>query len=178
MAPTLRPGVNKLSFQKVIFDSVLGQNLAPFASRYTDYYMTNSQVRSRSVSRQVIQPDIIFTMADIQPFANDYIPSTLSRTTTAGWVNNSALNSGSAINPTFGARGGPGVIPPTVQIVLNAMWPFALNQNPGFSSEGTQYGRSIYGSFDGSTNAPVVYPIFAGFTVDTLRQLTVRQPGQ
>ena len=178
VAPALRPGVNKLSFQKVIFDSVLGQTFAPFASRYTDYYTTNSQVRSRSVSRQILQPDIIFTVADILPFVNGYIPATLSRTTTAGWVNNSALNSGSILVPAFGAQGGPGVIPPTVQIVLNSMWPFAINQNPGFSSEGTQYGRSIYGSFDGSTNAPVVYPIFGGFTVDTLRQLTVRQPGQ
>jgi hypothetical protein len=178
--PAIRPGVDKVRFQRVSYDSVIGQNFNPFLSRYTDYYITNSTLRSRTVGRLVTQPDLLFVAKDLGVDAAG-IPFRVERTTTASWTNNAALNghdTGIGV-PGGGAspdRGGPGVINPSVTIAFSDAYPYWQNLNPGFVSEGTAFTPIVWGSFDGTTNAPVVYPVFGGIPLNLLRQLAVQNP--
>jgi len=70
--------------------------------------------------------------------------------------------------------GGPGVIQPPVDILFTDQLPFFLDSTPGgFGFFGTLF----WGSFDGSTNEPVVYPFYGGFTIQDLRAIAVGSVG-
>lgn len=163
----LRGGLNKLQFQKVHFDSVLGSGFTSFNQIYRDYAVTtNSRVASQLVSRPVTQPDIVFTVNDIHP-------GIAERTTTAGWIDNSSLNGVNLI-------GGPGVITPQVVISFNYQEPVLRNVTPFFITEPTigDSNSRIFGllgptwaSFDGSTNAPVIYPAYLNYSIEYLRTI-------
>ena len=166
--------MNKLQFQKVYFDSVLNTGFTSFNQTYRDYVAaTNSKVVSQMVSRPVIQPDIVFTVDDI-------LPAIASRTTTAGWIDNSAINGISIL-------GGPGVIPPQVVITFNYQVPVLRNQTPFFINEPTiddPVSRFLgligpaWASFDGSTNAPIIYPAYLNYNIEFLRSIAGEAPSQ
>jgi len=80
----------------------------------------------------------------------------LTRSGTTNWANDAGLNGDDS-----GA--GPGVIQPPVTLTFNTGGPYLLNLfNPGALSDGlsrsTAYPVVSWGSFDGSTNAPFMYP--------------------
>ena len=80
----------------------------------------------------------------------------VTRTGTTNWANNAALNGNSG-----GA--GPGVIQPPITLTYNTVGPFYVNTfDPAsdlyFLNERTASPGFIWGSFDGSTNAPILYP--------------------
>jgi hypothetical protein len=88
-----------------------------------------------------------------------------SRTGTTDWLNNAVANGN-----TNGA--GPGVIQPQVQIVFNKLG-LVFNGGGNLPDEASLDNESTlqsFGSFDGSTNAPVIYPSSQAAT----NQLTVR----
>jgi hypothetical protein len=80
----------------------------------------------------------------------------LTRTGTTNWANNAALNDNSG-------GVGPGVIQPPIILTYNTGGPLYLNiYDPNFIfnglSQSTAYLEFSWGSFDGSTNAPLLYP--------------------
>jgi hypothetical protein len=148
-----RPGVNKITFVPQPVDSITGA-FFPMTNQFTDIYITNSIVMRQQLARVISQPDFLFCSADVD--SNSTIPwiSFFSRTGTTNWINNAALNG----NP---GGSGPGVIQPQVKIAFNKTWRI-YDSDGDFSDEivhdDTQYNGPL-GSFDGSSNLPVIYPV-------------------
>jgi hypothetical protein len=163
----LRPGVNKIRFQRVNYDSLLGRTFTTVTNRYLDTTISNARPVIQPVERRINQPDILFLAADLGVVPGP-APALLRRTGTAGWQNNDAINGNAA-------QGGPGVITPTVQISFSDQLPFFFNTTPVFF--GTFFGNIMWGSFDGSDTPPIVFPDYSGFTVQDLRNVAVGQGG-
>src|SRR5439155_1840600 len=139
----IRPGVNKLLFKRVNFDSLLGQTLVPVTNLFTDTVITNGRVVIQPLQRVSNQPDILFLVQDLG--LNLGVPVAFARSTTAGWQNNDLING-------FSNLGGPGVITPQVQVFFSDVLPFFLNGNPFSLDDITAASSFIWASFDGSTN--------------------------
>ena len=144
-----RPGVNKIKFVEQPKDLRTGE-FQNYIYLYNDYfYLENPNGQSgaqphrlrQQLRRVVSKPDILFCVGDL---SNPYQSLEVDSTGTTNWINNAALNG----NPT-GA--GPGVIRPPVIIIFGKTavqtnylsWPPIL----------------LWGSFDGTTNPPIAYPI-------------------
>jgi hypothetical protein len=163
----LRPGVNTLRFQKVAFDSLLGQNFTPITNRFTDTSISNSLPVIQPVQRRIATPDIIFTVEDLG-VDGDGFPFFSSRTGTGNWINNDLINGSSTL-------GGPGVIRPPIQITFTSLFPVFLNQNPGFADEFSASPIGIWATFDETVDEPIIYPIRDDLTLDDLRDFVLRR---
>ncbi len=160
----LRGGVGKLRFRKVL---AYQTPFKPVSYTFRDNFITTNGVRlKQTVQRKPVAPDITFA-------ADDTFPGIATRTDTANWINNETLN---GISP----RGGPGVIAPPVVITFNNSPRLLVNITPNFVTEpriadpnSRLFGLigPVWASFDGSTNAPVLYPIVNGVTLRQLRTL-------
>lgn len=168
-----RPGVDKISFQRV---SVFGTNFTPITLRYTDRFInpTNGRIVKQPVERLVLQPDILFQVRDLGTVLD--IPVSSTRTGTANWTNNAALNS----FYSGAGMGGPGTIFPPVVITFSDQVPFLSNFEPG-ETDGEAFTGFVWGSFDGTTRPPVVYPIyqdprFPQLSLEYLQDVVLRKP--
>lgn len=139
-----RSGVEKVTFVRQPAGTG-GQEFTPVTNRWTDVYYIGSEVGYQLVERVTPRPDIVFSARDLGPY-NLY-----SRTGTTNWVNNAALNG----NPE-GA--GPGVIVPGVTIAFNNVGRIYYNLAPAQLDEAEAVGSLFWGSFDGGTNDPIIYP--------------------
>ncbi|MCX7872618.1 MAG: hypothetical protein N2487_04975 [Verrucomicrobiae bacterium] len=150
VATGLRPGLEKITFQRGYYDSLLGQFFITNVYDYTDYVITNNTLVSQHVRRVVVTPDILFVAADLGVVAAEVIePVPWARN--AGFVNNAQLNGQ--------AGAGPGVIRGPITISLTTLYPAYLNDTGYYFLTEDAASRSIvWGSFDGSTNTPVIYP--------------------
>ena len=141
-----RPGVKKITFLPQPTGLLPGTFL-PMTNQFTDTYITNGNAIHQQLQRVITQPDFLFSAG------NDSF-----RTGTTNWINNSALNS----NPT-GA--GPGIIRPPINIVFQKMGSYFYNPYPFSGPESEDSVQDVtsslgaFGTFDGSTNAPIVYPV-------------------
>jgi len=142
---TWRPGVDKIAFVPQPFDPLLGQFL-PMTNQFTDNYITNGVATCQQLQRVTTQPDIILCAGDVN-YGVSAIPY-VDRTGTTNWLNNASLNG----NPT---NGGPGVIQPGVKITFNKLGPAFYNITDESAVESSFF---VWGTFDGSTNNPIVYP--------------------
>jgi len=138
-----RPGVDKITFVLQPVDSS-SRAFLPMTNQFTDTYITNGNVMQQHLERVTVQPDFIFCATNL---AYNWI----SRTVTTNWINNAALNGNQS-------QAGPGVIPPPVRISFHKsgqMWVTF----PGYP-DNSAYDQtsSRWGTFDGSTNLPIVYP--------------------
>jgi hypothetical protein len=154
----LRPGVGKVTFQRVFFDSVFGFFRTNLVS-HPDRFVTNSTIIRQTLQRAQQAPDILFNSADLQgPVEGDPVGNfPASSHLFIVWENNDELN---------GVEGnyGPGVIHPAIDetpafiFTFNTVGPTFWNIWPNFLSETTASRFFIWGSFDGTTNAPFIYP--------------------
>ena len=185
-APQIRPGRDKILFQKVSYDSLIGQYFRPFTVSYPDYYITNGTLHTGAASRTVIQPDILFAAADLGTTITG-TPYYYERQTTGSWTNNASINNhdngvvivGGLDPGLLEEHAGPGVIQPSSPIVISFSdkFPYWENTDPFYLSEANLFaGPFIWGSFDGSTNAPVVFPRFGGISLDLIRQFMTVPP--
>jgi hypothetical protein len=152
----LRGGVDKITFRQVKFESVFGQFI-PITNRYVDTYILNSRSIKQNTQRALATPDIVFSAADLGT-VNGY-PVRTTRTDTGNWINNAGTNFLGGTDATITA--GPGVIQPPVFITFNKVGPFNINfysDNSFFLDEESATAGFVWGSFDGSTNAPFIYP--------------------
>jgi hypothetical protein len=167
----LRPGREKLQFLRANYDSTFGI-FEPFTNQYTDTYVTNAQAFTQNLERPLTVPDILFHVADvIGGDGSDAVPAGVIAH--LDWVNNDELN---------GIPGnlGPGVIGPGVDGVPSIT--YTLNSQPHvlwniypitpMDELGAIQAGFFWGSFDGSTNLPVVYPV--GIEVHELERLVLR----
>jgi len=153
LAPALRPGVDRCRFVRGRYDSLLGQGFFPMTNKFTDTIVTNSAKVRRTASRLILQPDILFTAEDLGTFANSVQPILVKRS--VGFVNNDPLNGHTT-------QAGPGVIEGPITISFTTLLPFLINNVNAFflPTQENAFFNSVqaWGSFDGTTNTPVVYP--------------------
>lgn len=153
----LRSGIDKLRLVRVQFDSILGQFVSPVISSYEDTIITNGIPVTQTLQRIITTPDILFTAADLM--VGGQIPGIMvARNET--FTNNVAINQ--QTRDPFGViNSGPGTINPGVIITFNNAGPINFNiaDSPFLSEENPGAVWPIWGSFDGTTNAPVVYPL-------------------
>jgi hypothetical protein len=147
-----RPGVDKITFIHVALDPLTGEMFLPLTNYYTDIYITNGASMQQQVARVISRPDFLFSVADLGK--NDITTPWFERTGTTNWINNAALNG----NP---GGAGPGVIQPPVQIVFNTLGRqmFSYVGLNGITDETSEDDSMPWGTFDGSTNAPIIYPV-------------------
>ena len=170
--PAYRSGVDKLNFVRVdpsAFDPLTGTFFVPISDVYTETVMTNGVAVQQSVQRVVIAPDILYTAADLNLAAEPgLIPGNFwARTVTDPWPNNGTV-----------LHAGPGVIVPTIQITFNNVGFItieeALSSDEVFNVFGVNaFPIFIYGAFDGTTNAPVIFSQGGNITIQQLEQLAL-----
>ena len=141
----LRQGIEKVTFIRRDFDSLLGQFFGAVTNNYTLTAVTNNRPFPQRVQRVVTQPDILFT-------ASDLVAWPLIPTVVRG-------------GPSFDLTGeqpnlaGPGNIRGPLAFQFNKVGPIYANGNyPLFVDETGALLNFAWASYDGSTNAPVVYP--------------------
>jgi hypothetical protein len=154
-----RPGVDKITFMLQPVDSQSGAFL-PATNCFTDSYITNGFVKQQQLARIILKPDFIFNAGDVSAGIQEF--PLFSRTGTSNWLNNATANGN--IN---GA--GPGVILPPVRIVFNKLGRLLFSGSNITEDQAVDYSQ-FWGSYNGSTNAPIVYPPLQTGT----NQLTVR----
>ena len=146
-------GVDRIQFVRRDFDSLLGRFFDPTTNNYVLNSLTNNTLVPQPVLRTVLAPDILFSAADL---ANP--DGTPPGAAAFGRLVN--FNAG-FINPGLA---GPGTIEPSLgpTITFDKVGPIFLNGSPNAyfqsSAEANQATMLIFGSFDGTTNAPIVYP--------------------
>ena len=149
----VRPGVGKLAFARIGWDSILGATTKPYAVTWTDRYVINGVLRTQKLSRSVTVPDFLFSAGDEGTV--QHVPVTLVHSENGdGFVNNSALNRvGGA-----GEQVGPGIINTFNELSFSKIGRYYLNENGVGSTQDDAFLGISFGSFDGSTNAIIVYP--------------------
>ncbi|MCD6337796.1 MAG: hypothetical protein J7M29_00235 [Verrucomicrobia bacterium] len=160
LAPVLtgiRPGIDKLQFVRVDYDSMLG-TWVPVTNRYTDYIITNSALYKQVVDRVLSAgPDLLFAAGDLgvdtagQPVLYTVVSNI--------FVNNDALNGNTAL-------AGPGTIQPPFTITFSKIGRAWINAGGG---EQDAFLALWWGSFDGTTNEPVAYP--KGASIKAIEEL-------
>jgi hypothetical protein len=156
----VRRGVDKVTFVRGdINNPVLTQFTRPVVVRYSDSYSTNGvlgQFKTQNVERTLVAPDILFTASDLGNLAPG-LPVPVISLNEFTRVNFGPLNSAAPgvgpLGPGINEGGG-------LRINLSRIGLAELNSNATDNlteEEGlTSY---MWGSFDGSTNAPTVYPV-------------------
>jgi len=156
----LRGGVDKITFKQVHYDSFVG--IGTFlveTNTYTDSYYTNGVLKTQTIQRAVAQPDIVFAAQDLGLFPDGY-PILFTRTETTGWANNDALNGTTTLD-------GPGVIQGPITQNYSKLGPYfygvegvdlAVGATNSIGASLTSFTGFVWGSFDGTTNAPKIFP--------------------
>jgi len=146
-------GIGRIQFVRVAdqqVDPLTGNFTVPITNYYTEvlYDPTDSQWETQTFQRLVTRPDVLFDAADM----SGQLPvfSALAR----------SIN----FNDTDRLPGlaGPGTILPSTTITFNKVGDVflngPLNTTNAFLDEASQSSLLAWGSFDETTNAPIVYP--------------------
>jgi len=151
-----RAGVDKITFVRQDYDPLTGQAYTPQTNDFIDAYVTNNTLVHQQLERVVSKPDFIFSA--FEPVGNNIYLCT----GTSNWLNNSALNQN--------ADGeGPGTIPPPVNISFpkyGLVYDVETADDYPNSALSTFIAR--WGSFDDSTNPPVVFADSVASQINTL----------
>lgn len=150
----LRGGADTLRFIRGA--SVYQLNAFSFTNRFEETIravVTNGVQRTlrQRVIRRLTVPDIVFSAGEL---VDDTDGSLFIGRRTEGATSNDAINGGNAPVALFG----PGQFDGPMNIELNKVGPTFLNTAPFFLGQPAQFDPFIWGSFDGTTNDPVVYP--------------------
>ena len=145
-----RGGANKLSYVRADVDPLLGQYLVPMTVSYPETVIDQSGTTIRQFTgRTITRPDILFTAEDIGTYPNTpeaYVYDVVGKTFNQVQV------------PTAqAAQDGPGTLEPGLQVILNKVGPWIFNVRDTSQEVGIK--GFVWGSYDGTTNAPVVYPV-------------------
>jgi hypothetical protein len=135
----------------------------------------NGQASTVTFKRVVTRPDILFMGKNLSVGGDSTIFAfNFSTRTTPNFINSRAA----------AGLAGPGIIDPTTAITTityNTVGPVYYNTSPSFlTGPDTASSREvIWGSFDGTTNAPVVYPngtSIANLSAEALIQISPPPP--
>ena len=159
---TLRAGIEKVNFHRQDFDSLIGTSWTPVTNYHTIVSITNSTRTVDRFQRILNQPDIVFFAQDlIFPGTGAPIVPSVLRTTPR--YNFTVANATGLAGP--GTIEPPNVAGAPLSLTFNKGVPATLNSYQGtILDEGTAFSTYLWGSYDGTTNAPVVYPSTASLS--------------
>jgi len=153
-AVALRGGVDKVTFIRHDYDSLLGTYWSPVTSSYQMVELTNNILVTNTYFRTVTQPDILIRGKD--QIAGPAV-------VTFNLVQFGGYNYDKTHLSTDGQ--GPGLIYPQVTMDYGKSGgPIYINTGFGNLANALQFYQ--WGTFDGSTNAPTAYP--SGTSLQTL----------
>jgi hypothetical protein len=158
--PQLREGVNTLQFRQQHYLDFYDQANAVSTNLY-NIVATSGNVEFPQQVRRVAGPDILFTAGDLGVTTGGF---------PVGWARNVRWEDRNGALVTQ-ANEGPGLIVPGATISFSKLAPSWINQTPGAISEETQILYLSWGSFDGETITPRVYPEDVTGEITTLQQL-------
>jgi len=147
-------GIERIQFVRVpdnTVDPLTGNFFQPITNTYSMTIVPSggSQATVQKFQRVLTRPDILFSAADLVPgpgVINSGVPAY------ARFVN---------FNQSFILPGlaGPGTIDPSTTVVFEKAGPVFFNASPSFLNFSPNLlDGFIWGSFDASTNDPIVYP--------------------
>jgi hypothetical protein len=150
-------GVEKITYVKLpSVSTIAGSGFVPRTFSYSlPAQGPNGAIQSLHITRTVVQPDIVFSAADL-------VGNTLSGVTFTYDVYARGFNFITTAAPVV--NGFPEVVPqvisPQETITFNNNTPLYVNLSPSFLDNESIFGFPVllWGTFDGTTNAPVVYP--------------------
>jgi hypothetical protein len=143
----VRAGVDRVRFVKVNLDPVLRQNARQASVTYPEVVNSNGVVIRQIVSRFIARPEILISARDLgvvdnyAPVAFEFSPVTFQ-------------NNGATLDAD---AEGPGNIEPVSSYTFSKLGVYSLHI--GNTDEQDGQPGNIWGSFDGSTKAPILYPI-------------------
>jgi hypothetical protein len=163
-ATGLYQGIGKVQYVEADYDSLLGQFFQPVTNYYTMTLVTNSQAVVQKFQRVVTTPDFIFD-------ADDLVTGPAAVPIIGTFARNLNFNT----TQVLPGLAGPGTITPSTTITFDKVGPVYynsfgdgldgldgtpyFNESPGGDISDLFYsGYFIWASYDGTTNAPVVYP--------------------
>ncbi len=153
-------GVEKITFVQVLYDSTVGVTYSGFADNYSLTMYKNGKAFSQTVGRAVNSPDLLFSAGDLLLAADNLTPILIDRggtyLRTAGVTANGVANNG------------PGIINPAMGVSFSSIGPYYETFGGGGAGNFTPVLFTAWGSYDGTTNAPIVYP--DGTSVQQLEQ--------
>jgi hypothetical protein len=169
---SLREGIEKVHFFRQDFDSLLGQAWTPVTNIYHLTAVTNGIPVVQTLSRVTTQPDILFSAADLAPGPANPLGAPIAFLRSVPRFNQANALPGLA---------GPGTINLPIQFTLNKVGPSFDNIGSSFliPNDTTQLPFFVWGSFDGTTNDPIVYPdsaSLANLENEVFLQITVSGP--
>lgn len=146
----MRGGVDKVTFLRG--PAVYQPGAYSVTNRYSETVVavvTNGVQRtiSQRVTRVLTAPDILFVAADL--VLTDTSFTRADRTEVA--TSNDAINGNSTLD-------GPGQFAGPSTLTLNKVGPLVINTRPSFIFQPAYQNTFLWGSFDGTTNDPIVYP--------------------
>jgi hypothetical protein len=165
----LHRGIEKIIFLRRDYDSLLGQYWYPQTATFNMITVSNSQNIFNTFQRVATAPDFLFTAKDMSPGPaanpNDFFISTRN------------INFNPLKLPNLD---GPGTIDPPTTFTFNRSGPLYYNAvtnvqgyDTWFLDEQTATMLNTWGSYDDSTNAPVVYP--NGTSLQMLENMVILQ---
>ncbi len=145
--PRLYQGVGRIQFVRANYDSLLSQFFEPITNIYSMIVVSNSQPHVQFFQRIVTTPDFLFSAQD-EANGPDETPV----------VNEYSRNVNFDQSTILPGLAGPGIINPSSTITFDKVGPVYVNEEPSYMN-GPIYGHDfLWGSFDGTTNPPIVYP--------------------
>ncbi len=155
-----RQGIKQVRFVRYdgAYDTLLDVYNYPITNTYqlVSVPLTNGVPTPRTVVRPVFRPDIIISAMDLT--TEQSVPVRGGSFALTGFGFAFYLRNLPFVPNSLPGLYGPGTIAPNVQITFNKVGPLFLNFSPFSLDEATQIPLLNWGSFDGSTNLPVVYP--------------------
>jgi hypothetical protein len=154
--PGLYQGVGRVQFVYAPYDSYLSQYFQPITNIYNMVVFTNNQFVTQTFQRIVTAPDILFSAGDLATGpSSDGFNGSVTRTTPNFVEDPNVVGSTVAF--------GPGVINAPSVLTFNKVGPSFYNPSIPNSTalvpdELSGIQGLIWASFDGTTNAPIVYP--------------------
>jgi hypothetical protein len=159
---TLFQGIERINWVRRDYDSLLGQFFQPATNNQTMMEITNSVLVKREVERTVTAPDYLFSGDIILGGPTDFPPQYFV----------GSISEPNYVTPTNINVLGPGIIDPSGNLfTLHKVGPAYANSGPSFLTQVSGSELFRWGSFDGSTNAPIVYPV--GTDLQTLENLVI-----
>lgn len=163
----LRAGLGKVNFIKRNYDSLLGNFFVGLTNNFSVQIVTNGTLRSQTFSRAVLQPDLVFSAANLTIDVGGPTITVYDRTTPEFASATAAPDlNGPGSLVVGGSRG-------SISIRVQKIGPAFSASNPNFISEAALQPLWRWGSFDGSTNEPVVYP--SGASIKELERLVLQR---
>lgn len=151
----LRQGMDRIKFIRRDYDSLLNRFYFPITNYYTLNAVTNNQIVKEYFSRVVTAPDMVFAAEERQSPNNAWY--------SIGFRTIPVYTQATNASPNPGGILGPGTMHSPIIIEFNKVGPLLVNFYSPFLpdsglSESQAFTNFIWGSYDGGTNDPVVYP--------------------